>query len=817
MVLSMNNTMAKYLLNSLLFSVFLIGMVAGANAQSLLKASLSIPANAGILSETCDGPYALIFERGEDNTETTEIFLSDLGVAQGTLDYNFPPGSFPLQMLPTDTIVIIPVFVVDDGLPEGIESLIWEIAFLAGIESDVINIESAIADKYEVEINAPSDTIEWCRYAPLQLMATSSSEITWSPTFYFEDPIGSEVTASPFLSGWIYAAVGNEDCEVKDSVYLDLAIVEIDGEDTLYICLLNEGITLQGSLQGPASGFQWIPSDDGSLSDPNSLTPLANPVLTTTYILQSDFGVCIASDTVTVRVDSLPEDLHIDIAPLKPYYCAGEIVALFSPSFDSLAFPDMTYQWSPDNNTYLTSQMLLNAALELQDTTWYVRENINNACVSEDSILINVVPSSVPLSVTDTVLCPGAQFDVVVLSNQVTEPEWTPADGLSCTKCLDPTVTVIGQPGSTVVYQFSGMINECPVGAALPIQIPPIQVINVAGDNNLCTGDMTQLNVTNPADLSGYNWTVLSGNGSLSCTNCPNPIVTVSGMAAVVLSVTANTSNEAFCGAAGSFSITIGVREQVPGIEFITCLGIPIEISTGNPNYMNPTWSVIGGDLELSCDDCDNPVVTANSVGTIRFLAEIDDPDTCSVSGTVFIDIYPREGMQLLSIMPDPISNPIPQGSEVTVFLGANPTSILWTVNGASATSSENSITFNAENQTNFISAEFINVYGCLQIDTISFTTVPPSYKIPNAFTPNNDDLNDKFRVILNGNITVEKFMVFNRWGQKVYDVEEGSPDGWDGQFKSEPAASDTYVYTATLRYPDGRSEVAKGDVMLIR
>jgi gliding motility-associated-like protein len=89
---------------------------------------------------------------------------------------------------------------------------------------------------------------------------------------------------------------------------------------------------------------------------------------------------------------------------------------------------------------------------------------------------------------------------------------------------------------------------------------------------------------------------------------------------------------------------------------------------------------------------------------------------------------------------------------------------------------------------------------------------------IPNAFTPDNgDDFNDNFRIIINGNIVIEKFLIFNRWGQMVYEAPEDDLAGWDGTWNNEPAASDTYVYTATLRYPDGRSEVAKGDVILIK
>ncbi len=898
--------MAKHPLFSTLISILFFGALTGLQAQTYLTASLSTPANAGILSERCGGPYALVLERGEDNPESTFIVISDLGDAQVGIDYAFPPGVFPLEMLPTDTVVVIPITVFDDGLPEGLESLAWEIAYLAGVESGTINVTSAITDEYDVEILSPTDTIQWCRYAPLQLTASSTAEINWSPTFSFDNPVGAAVTVRPFLSGWYYATVGSDTCGAKDSIYLDLAIAEILGPDTFYICIDGQGIPLPGRLDGLATTFTWIPSDS-TLSDPLVLTPIANPTITTTYILQSDLGFCIASDTVVVRVDSLPEDQHIDIAPLKAYYCAGEIVALFSPSYDSLDFPDIEFQWIPDNGTFKTDLTILNAALELQDTTLYIRENTNNACASKDSILINVIPSSVPISVTDTILCPGEMFNVSILSTQVTEPEWTPTEGLSCDKCLNPKVTVMGIPGSTIVYQFSGMILECPVGASLPIQIPPfqqivivgddvvcigemvpltitnpdglsgfewaivagdgslsctncpdpivtingvgavnilltanttnpnfcgaqgfiqiipsqeLQPIVISGDNIVCPGDMVPLTITDPTGLSDFNWSVDSGNASLSCTNCPNPVVTINGAGAVSIVLTANTTNVNFCGAEGSFDFAEGDQPQVDGPDFTACRGGTVTVSTGNLEFTNVVWDVFSGDLSLSCSNCPFPVVTVNSTGQLRFFADSSDPDICRVSGIVTVSIYGGDNSDLV-IIPDFNSTPIGQGTTVMAVLSTTPQNtgnVMWTINGVAIAATGSTIEFNAEEEINFVEAKFINSLGCEQIDTISFPTVPPSYLIPNAFTPDNgDEINDNFRIIITGNIVLEKFLIFNRWGQMVYEAPEDTLTGWDGTWKSEPAASDTYVYTATLRYPDGRSELVKGDVILLR
>lgn len=811
---SMSIIMSKLSFPKLILSGLLLGILTILNGQTILTATLNTPGGAGILSESCSGPYELVIHRGSDNQDTTYIFISDFGVAHAGQDYNFPPGSFPATMLPGDSILVIPINVVSDGLNEGLETLYWELAYQAGLEFGSITLETAIVDKYEVEILSSTDTIQWCRDIQFVLQATSDAEILWSPSDVFDDSTGTAATVKPHDSGWYFATVGSESCGAKDSIFFDLAIVEIANDDTAFICLGDNGVVLNGFIYGLATDFVWIPSS--TLDNPNILNPIATPTVTTTYLLKSDIGVCTATDRVVVRVDSIPEDLHIDIAPFKPYYCAGEIVALFSPTFDTLDFPDLTFNWTPYNSTFTSDQDLLDAALILQDTTLYFRDNINNACRNKDSILINVVPSTVPLSVDNVSACPGASFTVEVLSDQVTDPEWTPAEGLSCTKCLNPTVTVSGTPGSTISYQFSGKILDCPVGATLTIHIPPMQIIDITGDNIVCAGDMVQLTITNPQDLTGFHWTT-TGDGSFSCDDCINPVVTVNSDAGLTVFVSANTSNTNFCGALGAFTMLPGQQLQDSGPLVQACLGGTAVASTGNPDYTDIQWDVISGDLSLSCTACENPVVTVNSQGLLRYFAESSDPNVCKVIGSVSVSIYPPDNSNLL-IAPDPAGG-IGQGADVMASLNVSPppASVMWTINGESISTATTTIGFNASEEINFVEAKFTNSKGCEQIDTISFHTVPPEYKIPNAFTPdNNDEINDKFRIIINGNIEVDEFLVFNRWGQLVFNGED-DPDGWDGRFKGEPAASDTYVYTAKLRFPDGETKIAKGDVILLR
>jgi gliding motility-associated-like protein len=555
------------------------------------------------------------------------------------------------------------------------------------------------------------------------------------------------------------------------------------------------------------------------LQTPDILNPSVNPTTTTVYTLQSDIGVCTATDRVVVQVDSLPADMHIDIAPPKPYYCAGEIVALYSPSFDSLLYPDITFEWTPDNGTFLSDPDLLNAALQLQDTTTYKRRNINNGCSSLDSIVINVVPPSVPLSVTDTILCPGEMFTVEVLADNITSPEWTPATGLSCTECTVTKVTVMGEPGASLLYQFSGMILDCPVGANLSIHIPQPQQIFISGDTTICEGQTTELTITNPTGLVNFEWSITEGVGILSCNDCTNPTITVTDFNAadvVTLEVTAENSSGQKCGAFGKVTIHRGF-DLIHNSIISACRGETVVAFPDSPNYTNVVWSVSTGDISLSCSNCPSPTVTAHTTGFIAYDAEAPGTDTCSVRGVVQVNIFGTLPPLDYEVQPQ---QPIGQGSEVSISISnvPPPPSVQWTVNGAVLPTTDPSIVFNANEDVNTILAKYINANGCEQTDTISVPTVSPNFMIPNAFTPDNgDEVNDHFRVIINGDLQLEEFLIFNRWGQLVYEAPAGDLLGWDGMWKEKPAPSDTYVYTAKLRYPDGRTEIAKGDVALLR
>lgn len=94
--------------------------------------------------------------------------------------------------------------------------------------------------------------------------------------------------------------------------------------------------------------------------------------------------------------------------------------------------------------------------------------------------------------------------------------------------------------------------------------------------------------------------------------------------------------------------------------------------------------------------------------------------------------------------------------------------------------------------------------------------------QMPNAFTPNGDGTNDRYYVLAGAEArTVKDFSIFNRWGEKVFQVRGVLPNdpahGWDGRYKGRDAMGGVYVYYVTLEDSGGHTEVYKGTVVLVR
>jgi gliding motility-associated-like protein len=90
-----------------------------------------------------------------------------------------------------------------------------------------------------------------------------------------------------------------------------------------------------------------------------------------------------------------------------------------------------------------------------------------------------------------------------------------------------------------------------------------------------------------------------------------------------------------------------------------------------------------------------------------------------------------------------------------------------------------------------------------------------PYVYVPNAFTPDNNTVNDVFKVAsnINGEITMQ---IFNRWGKKIFETKDARV-GWDGKVKGLVQQAGSYVYVITYKGNFTEIQTEKGSFLLLR
>jgi len=110
--------------------------------------------------------------------------------------------------------------------------------------------------------------------------------------------------------------------------------------------------------------------------------------------------------------------------------------------------------------------------------------------------------------------------------------------------------------------------------------------------------------------------------------------------------------------------------------------------------------------------------------------------------------------------------------------------------------------------------------FGCTMTDTVRIKVdeIPCDESeifVPNAFTPNGDNVDDILYVRSNILKSIY-FVIYDRWGEKVFETTSLN-EGWDGTFrgkKCDPAVYDYYMKAVCI---NAKTFIKKGNITLIR
>ena len=625
---------------------------------------------------------------------------------------------------------------------------------------------------------------------------------TWTPNTYLvdeNDPNTEAIITDPGNYTYTLTAVRGACVEVEtvNIEVIEIAL-EITNPDTVLICQ-DESVVLNAPSLPPGVAPIWTPSTwlDTDMGNMVTATPQAEILYTATV----SAGICTYVDSVRIFVDSLPEDLSI--SPLDTMVCQGSIVQLTTTTYEQFEFPDIEFLWTPDSG-FESPDSLLNMVIEANVDQTYTRTTTNGGCVSIDTARVTILPVEViMITPPEPIICLGesVNLDSDADTNMLEDIEWMPETGLSCTDCADPVAT----PSVTTTYNIMAtQPNGCPAMGMVTIEVATEPLI-IFPDVDQCVGAEVTLNLAPDEPETTYSWT--SPDDANFNSSDANPVVTLVNDITYLI-----TADNGVCPPVNEDIVFAVAQEPTFSIsdDVTICSGdvVVLEATSSGNVFESYTWTP-GPDqssIEVS------PAETTTYTSTYTW-----GPNCGTFTEEVTVTV--EEGFDV-SLNADPALNTINQGQEVimTALIDPSTTDIVtysWTSNGNPiGTNSAMLVDQPSDNPTTY-TVVATSANGCTSEFSYTYNVNPPVWDIPSAFTPDGVNLNDEFGLLFEGEINMESFVIFNRWGQKVFETNDPMTK-WDGTFKGSMAPSDVYVYLIKLQLLSGE-EILKGDVTLIR
>jgi len=238
------------------------------------------------------------------------------------------------------------------------------------------------------------------------------------------------------------------------------------------------------------------------------------------------------------------------------------------------------------------------------------------------------------------------------------------------------------------------------------------------------------------------------------------------------------------------------------------CQGMSVVLNGNNAAKNHYAWSPI-----TYLDNPTSPAPLSTPDKDIIYHVNISDPVCAQYDSSFDVEV---------TVHPSPVviahkSNDI-NCSDLSSQLSASGASAYsWQpVQGLSDPNSANPVA--AISTTTHFIVQGTSVNGCYAFDSVTVVvtkTGEKPFSVPNAFTPNNDGVNDCFGIRNWGNVILQDFSIYNRWGQRVFETRNPS-DCWDGTFQGRRQDAGNFVYLIKASSFCG-DIIRKGTLLLIR
>ncbi|MCE3230047.1 MAG: hypothetical protein K0S32_4598 [Bacteroidetes bacterium] len=342
-------------------------------------------------------------------------------------------------------------------------------------------------------------------------------------------------------------------------------------------------------------------------------------------------------------------------------------------------------------------------------------------------------------------------------------------------------------PVASTVYTVTGTntVTGCSQTETLAVQVSSYPQMTVTG-TTFCEG---KTGIISAEGATNYLWSNGSTQPSIQVTAAANTIYSVSGTATSTLCVAMNTVLVEVVPIP-----TLSVKNSTINL----CRNNPAElVAAGATNYLWSTGlttaSISVSPLSTSVYSVSTSSGSTGCIGTKTIQVNVIDLPHILISG----DSTLCEG-------------------QMTTLTASGGNSYVW---NTGATTSEINVMMNPQ-VTEFYVTGKNDKTGCSATDSIRVKESPACCElwVPNAFSPNGDNMNEEFATKTLCEFKEYTMYVFNKWGEQIWSTSDVN-EKWNGYSKGQACKPDVYVYLirATRLIPNLVSIERTGHIALIK
>jgi gliding motility-associated-like protein len=510
-------------------------------------------------------------------------------------------------------------------------------------------------------------------------------------------------------------------------------------------------------------------------------------------------GGCTATATTAVQVNPLPNPTINSNSPI----CIGQDINFIGGGVG-------TYSWTGPSGFNNTAQSpTITSASPSNSGLYTLTITDANSCVNFTTALVTV-NAQPNVSATGTTVCENA--NAPLSSSGGVSYSWSGPGGYT-SSAQNPVVT-----GATFASagQYTVLVtdaNTCTNTAVASLVVTPGVSPTISSNSPVCVNEIL---IFNAGGGVSYNWS--GPNGFVTTASSPSIIASSTAQNGTYF-VTVTDANGCF--ATTSINATVNPL-PVTSISAGNNRGCPILCVTftaqSNPAIANANWTFGNGTFATGTNPAEACFTTP---GIYTITTTITDINGCPGAATYTAEVYPQPVADFNHAPIKPIINVDADVHFTDASHSASITAWNWYfMNTPQYQSTVPNPTFIYQDPGDYVVALVVKSdQGCT--DTLlKKITVGEDFGlyVPNAFTPNNDGLNDIFQPKGFG-VVKYNLQIFDRWGEKIFESDEFEK-GWDGIYQGrggKVCPEDTYTWKIKATSVFSKAHEFTGHVTLIK